>query len=360
MRSYIAKISILIFFTLIILGGCQQEVVEIINPPNGQVITPNSVVADLVEKTSLKDGSSDNILDHASCISLVLPVTVLVNGNEVIVSSEEDLKMIENMLDELEEENDAVLIFPVTVLLADYTEIIIPNQDELETLRDQCTEGGEDDDIECVDFKYPITCSIYDTENQISDVITVDSDKELHDLFDYIGEDTICSFDFPITLVQAGGEEIVIHNNDELENILKNAIGECDEEDDHYENEHHSDDDTDEENPTISSVIVKGFWIVAEYTEGDVEKTQNYDGFQWDFNTEGGVVASNGTDEVNGTWSTLNDSGSDYFVLDFGQTAPFDQFNEDWEIVEFHETKLVLRNVSGGDGSVGKLVFESI
>lgn len=361
MHSYIIRISILILFALVILNGCQQEVVEINNPPGDQVITPNSVVADLVERTSLKDGSPDNVLDHASCISLVLPVTVRVNGNEMIVSTEADLKMIEDMLDELEgEEEDVVLIFPVTVLLADYTEMTLHNQDELDTLRDQCTEGGEDDDIECVDFKYPIICSIYDTENQISDVITVNSDIELHDLFDYFDDDKICSFDFPVTLVQVGGEEIVIHNNDELEDILKNAINECDEEDDRYENDDHSADHLEDDNPVISSIIVESLWRVVEYLHEDEDKTQFYNGFQFNFMTEGNVIVSNGTDELEGTWSVINGSGTDTFVLDFGQTAPFDEFNDDWVIVEYQDTKLDLRNASGGDGIFDKLVFETI
>ena len=359
MAKNLHRISILAFFILIILYGCQQEVVEIINPPTDQVITPNSVVADLVERTTLKDGSKDNVLDHASCISLVLPVTVRIDGKEIVVSNEDDLKMIENLLKELEEEiEDVDLIFPVTVILADYTEVTIHNKDELETLRDQCYEAGEDDDIECVDFKYPITCSIYDTENQLSDVLTINSDKDLHDLFNYFDDDKICSFEFPVTLVLSGGEEVVIQNNDELEAVLKSAGSECDEEDDHYEDHSGSDDHSGEENPIISSVIVEGLWIVSEYTEDDVSKTQNYNGFQLDFNADGNVIATNGTDEVQGTWSVITDSGSDYLVLDFSVMVPFDEFNEDWEIIAFSETKLELMNVSGGDGSISKLVIE--
>jgi uncharacterized protein (UPF0216 family) len=359
MTKYLHRISILTFFILIFLNGCQQEVVEIINPPSDQVITPNSAVADLVERTTLKDGSQDNVLDHTSCISLVLPVTVRIDGKEIVVYNEDDLKMIENLLKELEEENEDVdLIFPVNVILADYTEITIHNKDELETLQDQCHEAGEDDDIECVDFKYPITCSIYDTENQLSDVLTVNNDKDLHDLFDYFDDDKICSFEFPITLVLSGGEEVVIQNNDELEAVLKSAGSECDEEDDHYEDHSGSDDHSGEDNPFISSIIVEGLWIVAEYTQDDVNKTQNYDGFHLDFNTDGNVIAVKGTDEVNGTWSVITDSGVDYLVLDFSTMVPFDEFNEDWEIFEFSETKLELRNVSGGDGSISKLVFE--
>ncbi len=360
MYSYIFRISILILFSLTILSGCQKEVVEIIDPPSDQVITPNSAVADLVEKTSLKDGSQDNILDHASCISLVLPVKVRVGDMEIVVKTEDDLKMIENMLKELEEGDDAVLIFPVTVLLADYTEVSLHDEVELENLRDQCRETGEDDDIECVDFKFPIICSIYDTENQLSDVITVNSDKELHDFFDYFDDDKVCSFEYPIKVILAGGEEVTIQNNDELEAILKSAGNECDEEDDRYENDDHADDHNGEENTSLSAILGEGIWKVVEYQKGDIDETEDYIDIQMDFNSGGSVIASNGTSEAEGAWSVTGDSGSDYLVLDFGTIAPFDEFNEDWEIIEISETKLELRNVSGGDGSISKLVFERI
>jgi len=473
MSTHISRMVILILITLVLFSGCQNEVVEIIDPPNDQVITPNSVVADLVQRTSLKDGSEDNILDKASCISLVLPVTVIVNGLEITVNSVSDFRFLEKILDELDEKNDVLdLIFPVTVILSDYTELTLQNEDELEALKDQCTEGGDDEDIECVDFKYPLTCSVYDTENQLSDVVTITNDKELHDLFEYFDDSKLCSFNFPVTLVLAGGDEIVISNNDELEDILKNAIGDCDEDDDNDYNDDDVDDrdfrailidgkweityffdDKDEtnsfrgfvftfdengnvwasnnartvegkwssygddgilelelnfgmgspfdeiqddwhviefdktiiklkdvsggdgsteyltferptndnpggENPSISNVIVEGLWMVAKYTEGDLDKTQNYNGFQLDFSPEGEVVANNANNEVKGTWSSFSDGETDHFIMDFGEVIPFDELNEDWEIVEFTENRIEFKHVSGGDGSIDKLVLE--
>jgi hypothetical protein len=354
------RILNLVVIVLVILNACQQEVEEIINPPEDQVITPNSVVANLVERTTLKDGSVDNVLDHASCISLVLPVQVMIDGNEFLVSNGDDIKMIEELLREMEEENEIDLIFPVTVVLADYQEIILHNEDELENLREQCHESGEDDDIECVDFRYPITISIYDKENQLAEVYTVNNDKELHVLFEYLDGDKICSIEFPITLILAGGEELEVLNNDDLEVILKNAENQCDEGDDHYEDPSGSDDHDGEDQPDPSVILVEGLWKIGEYHKGDSDETEKYQGFHLDFRPEGSVVASDGIEEVNGTWSIIMESGSGYLVLDFDNGAFLDELNEDWEIVEINVRKLDLRNESGGDGSTERLILEGI
>ena len=44
--------------------------------------------------------------------------------------------------------------------------------------------------------------------------------------------------------------------------------------------------------------------------------------------------------------------------MDFGEAIPFNEFNDDWELVEYNETRVELKDVSGGDGSINKLVFE--
>lgn len=353
------RILFLIFFNLMILNGCQQEVVEIIEPPQDQVITPHSEVANLVERTSLKDGSVDNVLDHASCTSLVLPVTVRIEDQEIIVNSVDDLKMIEDLLRE-EEDHEVELIYPVTVVLSDYTEVKVYDEHELEDLGNDCQVSGDDDDIECVDFQYPVTLYIYEKDNELSNVITVNSDHDLYELFESFDDDKICSFEFPVTMVLAGGEEVVIQNNDELESVLKDAVDECDEEDDHYEHHSSEDDHGGVNNTDLSAVLSEGLWVVAEYHHGDADETENYNGYHMDFVSDGNVIVSNGTGELEGTWSVITDNGTSYLVFDFDDSVPFSEFNEDWEILEYNQEKFDLKNVSGGDGSIDRLVLERI
>ena len=184
MKAYINHFLLITILGLFFLGGCQEEIIEIIDPQNETTIGADSPVAALVEKTSMKDGSGDNILDKSSCSSVVLPVTVIANGVQLVINSEDDFRLIERIFDESITDNDSLeFIFPIMVILADHTEVIINSEDELEDLAEDCIEGGGDDDIECIDFIYPISISIYDGTNQVLEVIIIHNDEELFVLF---------------------------------------------------------------------------------------------------------------------------------------------------------------------------------
>ncbi|MBA4055867.1 MAG: hypothetical protein C0490_14225, partial [Marivirga sp.] len=94
--SFIKMLFLLVMTSIV---GCQQDDDRIITPPADQVI--NSEMVDLLKRISLKDGSSDNIIDRASCVSLVFPLNVAVNGIQVALNNTDDLGTVEDILDAL-------------------------------------------------------------------------------------------------------------------------------------------------------------------------------------------------------------------------------------------------------------------
>ncbi len=470
MKAYINHFLLITILGLFFLGGCQEEVIEIIDPQNDSTIGADSPVAVLVEKTSMKDGSSDNIIDNSSCSSVVLPVTVIANGAQLVINSEDDFRLIERIFDESNTDKDSLeFIFPITVILADHTEITISKHDELEDLVEDCIEGGGDDDIECLDFIYPINISIYDGTNQVLEVIIIHNDEELFALFESLKDESFVSFDFPLTLL-VDSTEVLVNDNDELEDLIEEVADDCDEDDDNDFNDDDIDDseliavlldgpwavtyffdDVDETaqfsgyifgffkdslaiaikdgiisggawktygddgsleleldfgtespldeleddwdiiefgediirlkdtsgdgseefltferptsfgtEPTLADIIIDGKWVVANYNDSGVDETANYADFNFTFNIDGTVLASNGTDTINGTWQEVIDGEKYKLVLDFGATVPFDEFNEDWDVDGFTGNRIELRDVSGGDGSIDILVFEKM
>ncbi len=344
--------SILCLFLLFIFSGCQEESEEITPPPSGKVIMPNSVLADLIQRIALKDGSSDNIIDNSSCTTLELPVTVVVNGQEIKIDSADDFKTVERILDEFENDNDTLsIIFPVTVTISDYTELIINNDEEWEDIIDQCTEGGHDDDIECVDFQYPLTFFVYDSDNQLSGVVTINDDQELYKFFDTLEEDDLVSFKFPVMVILSGGEEITINNNDQLEDLTENAIDDCDEDDDND----HNDDDADD--TALIAVLLAGDWEITYFFDG-TDETGAFADFMFTFHEDGTASATDGVSLVNGTWKSYGDDGLLELEFDFGEETPFNDIQEDWELIEFNDTTIKLKNVSEADGKVTTLIFE--
>ena len=112
-------------------------------------------------------------------------------------------------------------------------------------------------------------------------------------------------------------------------------------------------------NDDIEAILSDGLWIVASYTEDSDDQTANYSGYELDFNTDGTVSASNGSNTNNGTWSVF--SNGNQIMLDFGTDMPFQEFNDDdWDVISSSETEVILQDVSGGGGGTDTLTLQKL
>ena len=60
--------------------SCRKDEIILTKAPEDKTLLANSVVANLMQRTSILDGSVDNIIDRANCILIKLPVSLIVNG----------------------------------------------------------------------------------------------------------------------------------------------------------------------------------------------------------------------------------------------------------------------------------------
>ena len=93
MLSKAKSLLILTFFALLTLTSCENEIVDI-NLNNQDTIAPNSSLANLMLQASANDGSVDDILDNANCLSVNLPVTISINGLQLTINTLDDLELI--------------------------------------------------------------------------------------------------------------------------------------------------------------------------------------------------------------------------------------------------------------------------
>lgn len=337
---------------LLIFSNCQEERIEITPTPPDQVILPNSVVANFIQHITLNDGSSDNILDHSSCTSLILPVSILVNGQEILISSEDDLNFVERVLDEFDDDDDTLnFIFPITVTLTDHTQLTINNTEEFENAIAQCIEGGNDDDIECIDFKYPLTLLTFNSDNQVSDVLSIDDDQELFSFIDHLDNNLLVSIKFPITLILSNGVNIIITNNTELEDSIEAAIDDCDEDDDN----NHNDDDIDDSG--LIAFLIDGEWrIIDLFIEQD--SITSFTDLSVTFNTNNTISSTDGVVNFEGKWKTFADDESLNLKLDFDD-GQFDIIEINWELTEFSNSIIKLKN-EDSDGKVNIMILQKI
>lgn len=229
MKSLFKFILTFLFFLTFALS-CQDEEVIVENPSEEEVIQANSSLANKMQMTVTNDGAVDNLLDNSSCTEIVLPVTITISDTTITINSLNDLWMVAQLLNNPTTTGDIEFSFPITVVFGNYTQVVIENQEQLDMLVDECL--TEPDVIECVDFVYPISFAIYNTDFQVIDTVVINSDAELYvfleDLNTPVNGAVLASLNFPVTLVYANGSTVEVNNNQELETAIDQAQEDCD------------------------------------------------------------------------------------------------------------------------------------
>ncbi|MFD2727110.1 hypothetical protein [Hyunsoonleella rubra] len=342
MKTKFKALLLLPFFALLLFSSCQEETVEITEPTEAEALVADSALTAMISSASTMDGSADNIIDRASCIAVKLPVIVKVRGIELRIDSKEDFRLIEKLYDEFDTDDDRLdIIFPITIINREHDEIVINNADELEAFVKECKgENEEDDDIECIDFQYPISFSVYSPNFDVIDVVTIENDRQLHRFMKRVrNSEVIASLNFPVTMVLADGTTIQANNNEELRAIIHEAKDACDEDDD---NDHNDDDFTKER---LDEYLIRCPWVVFEFKRDSNTLTEAYQNYAINFKKEGVVTmkARNG-DVLTGSWSTrVSDRGA-LIKMEFESLA---DFTLEWFIYEFEDGRIKIYQEGG-------------
>ncbi|WP_299223332.1 hypothetical protein [uncultured Psychroserpens sp.] len=116
----------------------------------------------------------------------------------------------------------------------------------------------------------------------------------------------------------------------------------------------------------IVNTAQSGTWRVANFNDSGQNETSNFNGYDFSFNADGSLVATNGANTMEGTWSVTDDSNSSSNDddIDFNIFFPvpesndFEDLNDDWDVVMTTSTRIELIDVSGGNGGTDMLIFE--
>lgn len=343
MKLFYKTLGLLMLFS-VLLSSCRTEDMEIINTPSEDVFGINTTIANLLLRTATNDGSYDNIIDRASCFDVQLPVTVIANGIKVVVETEDDLDIIEDIFDEFTDDTDTlIIIFPITIILDDYSQMVINNQSELNAAASQCPPSNSvDDDIECIDILYPITASIFNENNELIDTVLITDDEELFEFIEDIEEGDIITFNFPITVILWDGTTVEIQNFTELQSVIEGAIDQCDEDDDNDFN----DDDCDECTTQQLEDVLTGCsdWMVDKLERDDIDLEDQYVGYLFNFDANGTLTVDESGNQFSGTWESTGEGNNITVTINIPNLP---DFNDAWNLheIEQHpgESKVDLR-----------------
>ncbi|SHJ80666.1 hypothetical protein [Pseudozobellia thermophila] len=326
------------------LVSCQEE-----EPFEEDVDSEKTLVAhgdelELLKRVVDNDGSYDNIVDGASCVGIQFPYTVVVNGLEIKVDSMGDLELVEAKLDALElaqEICNMAIVYPITVTLSDYSELTVNDEDELYEITQSCIEGGNDDDIECIDVIYPLTVFTYNPDFQLLNTLKLDGDMQFRRFLAGLGESDLISFEFPVSFGYGNGEKVTANNNSELVEAIEEAKTTCDEDDD----ADYNDDDFTQDG--LDKLLGKCPWSIRPLKKSEQDNTEQYPYYFLTFEEGGKVIAG---DEygyaTEGTWGT---GVSDYRVILKVEFAEAPDFNGSWWVYGLGEGKIALFTDEEGD-----------
>ncbi|WP_192877678.1 MULTISPECIES: hypothetical protein [Arenibacter] len=368
MQESLKLIAFILSLVLMNLSCRQEEFLY--EPPLDQPNLGNSMVADLLERIALKDGSGDNIVDRSNCFTVQLPVTVNVNGSDLQVDSENDFANIEAIFDTSDDDTDVLEIqFPITIILSDFSEVAIVDQTAFDNYSSNCNgENVPDDDIECLDVEYPITASIFNQTTEVFDHLSITSDLQLYNFIDDLRPDDVVNMAFPINVILADGRVISIGNLIALEQVIDDAKDNCDEDDDYDFN----DDDCDNCTTNQLADLLTGCsdWTVDKLERNDQDLEDNYAAYQFNFAADGTLTAADNSNSFSGTWESAGTGSSIAFTINIPNLS---DFNAIWNLHEIEqnggENKVDLRlgddrlrfesnctdNAGNGNGNTGTL-----
>ncbi len=123
----------------------------------------------------------------------------------------------------------------------------------------------------------------------------------------------------------------------------------------------------------ISNLVSSGTWVITSFVDSGSDETANFTGYGFTFNADGKLLADNGSNTIDGTWSVTDDSSDDDssddssnddssddidFNIFFASPSNFNELSEDWDIVSRTESRIELIHISGGNGGTDNLTFE--
>lgn len=321
-----------IFFSIIlamVVSSCRSEDDLSIDPPIDANIEANSIIAQLMAKVALNDGSDDNIIDRASNLSVQLPVTVTVNGTIISITSDDDFEEILDNISASDDDDDNVIIsYPITVIFPDFTTAVVNSDIELNAFT---ITSDNDDDIECLDFSYPITASVFDENSDTVSTITINNDNQMYDFIEDLDEFSAVTINFPILVVLANGTEATINTIQELETAIASAEGTCDEDD----NNDFNDCGNNSYTTTFfeDSLLACGEWTIDKLKRNNNNLVDIYEEYIFTFNGDGSLLVTENANTFNGTWEATGAAGDINVTIN---VVGLPDFNDTWNLCKIN------------------------
>ncbi len=331
-------LSITVFLLLL---SCQSEIEEQDNNTQ-ETVTNVSPLTTYLQRVAMVKTVQDNIIDKSSYCTIKLPYNVTVNNVNIAVNTVADYQKVADNINAYTNDNDIVKIdFPVTMVYYNYFEKLIPNETDFNSLIDYWNLYPDLlSKINGLNINYPITINVYNSTNQIASSVSIISDQAFFYFIKNLNDSQYISLKYPISIKDYNYQTKSITNNSDFENAIKYAIDSC------------------PENNIVSldfeQVLTKGSWVIP-YFFVTSDKTSLYSGYSFVFKNDKSVAATKGGITKTGQWESEILNGVRKLKINFS-TELLSKLNTNWELFEFNNSQIRLRDVST---STNYLYFEN-
>ncbi|NJM79256.1 MAG: hypothetical protein HC854_05845 [Flavobacterium sp.] len=290
------KTTKIIFLLVIILFSfsCQNEEIIIDDEPASENLTGDSPLVNLLSRVARNPTSHDNVLDNSSCFSVQLPVTVFVNGIQIVVNTTADYQTVKDAIDAFSNDDDLVtFVYPITIEFQNSNTQVIANSNQLDDVIEDCDEDDDFNEISCISINFPVYINTYNNGNQTVNTVAIQNKRALFNFLRNIirNPNITITIQYPISIVNSSGVTVVVNSNEELLLLIEDALANC-----------VTGNTGNTGNLTLQSVIVNGTWRITYYFRNNVIQTTDFTGYNFTFNPNNTVVASGVGTPINGTW----------------------------------------------------------
>jgi len=98
----------------------------------------------------------------------------------------------------------------------------------------------------------------------------------------------------------------------------------------------------DSSSSSIGTTIASGTWKVTYYHESNNDHLLNFNGYQFVFNSNGVMTASNSGGTTTGTWSS--DDHNNEFHMSIGSASPLSDLSNGWLIISKTNSQFNLKD----------------
>lgn len=347
--SFIISVTLLSCFMLT-FTSCQEEINDETGTreENTETLTLASQTTNDLKRSVMHDGTNDDFIDGISCTSVVFPYTIIVKGETIEVTSEDDYEVVLEILGRNEDDlvvgntNDIVFEFPITIITESNTERTIENETIFEDVKRRCEniENSNEESIRCVKFNFPIEVSTFDQETQETGLISFENKRDLFRYIRNLDNNQVFSIIYPITANTKEGNVVEITSNADL----RQKLGQCrrirDEKAEGLEDAIKVKELLAGKNFRIENLRVRDNTINGPITRYTFE-------FAEDILLKATRTFQGALEEIDGTY-TVRKGLSVFVSLRFMSDDPrFVGLSRVWTVVNFNDNSILLRGLKG-------------